>query len=112
MVKHDVTVSEDGFADGEGATYSYTGTQTDAGSSENTFTYALNEGMLASNYEITTANGTLTVEAVKTEVKVEITGHTDTVTYDGQVHSVSGYDVTKISNKLYSDTAISSQVLQ
>ena len=107
LVKHDVTVSEDGFADGEGATYSYTGTQTDAGSSENTFTYALKEGTLASNYEITTANGTLTVEAVKTEVKVEITGHTDTVTYDGQVHSVSGYDVTKISNKLYSDTAIS-----
>ena len=107
LVKHDVTVSEDGFADGEGATYSYTGTQTDAGSSENTFTYALNEGTLASNYEITTVNGTLTVEAVKTEVKVEITGHTDTVTYDGQVHSVSGYDVTNISNKLYSDTAIS-----
>ena len=107
LVKHDVTVSEDGFADGEGATYSYTGTQTDAGSSENTFTYALKEGMLASNYEITTVNGTLTVEAVKTEVKVEIAGHTDTVTYDGQVHSVSGYDVTNISNKLYSDTAIS-----
>ena len=107
LVKHDVTVSEDGFADGEGATYSYTGTQTDAGSSENTFTYALKEGTLASNYEITTANGTLTVEAVKTEVKVEIAGHTDTVTYDGQVHSVSGYDVTNISNKLYSDTAIS-----
>ena len=107
LVKHDVTVSEDGFADGEGATYSYTGTQTDAGSSENTFTYALKEGMLASNYAITTANGTLTVEAVKTEVKVEIAGHTDTVTYDGQVHSVSGYDVTNISNKLYSDTAIS-----
>ena len=107
LVKHDVTVSEDGFADGEGATYSYTGTQTDAGSSENTFTYALKEGMLASNYAITTANGTLTVEAVKTEVKVEITGHTDIVTYDGQVHSVSGYDVTNISNKLYSDTAIS-----
>ena len=107
LVKHDVTVSEDGFADGEGATYSYTGTQTDAGSSENTFTYALKEGTLASNYEITTANGTLTVEAVKTEVKVEITGHTDTVTYDGQVHSVSGYDVTNISNNLYSDTAIS-----
>ena len=107
LVKHDVAVSEDGFADGEGATYSYTGSQTDAGSSENTFTYALNEGTLASNYEITTANGTLTVEAVKTEVKVEITGHTDTVTYDGQVHSVSGYDVTNISNKLYSDTAIS-----
>ena len=107
LVKHDVTVSEDGFADGEGATYSYTGTQTDTGSSENTFTYALNEGTLASNYEITTVNGTLTVEAVKTEVKVEIAGHTDTVTYDGQVHSVSGYDVTNISNKLYSDTAIS-----
>ena len=107
LTNHNVTVEGDGFVKEEGATYSYTGTQTDAGSSENTFTYALNEGTLASNYAITTANGTLTVEAVKTEVKVEITGHTDTVTYDGQVHSVSGYDVTKISNKLYSDTAIS-----
>ena len=58
----------------------------------------MKEGTLASNYEITTVNGTLTVEAVKTEVKVEIAGHTDTVTYDGQVHSVSGYDVTNIGN--------------
>ena len=107
LTKHDVKVSVDGFADGEGATYSFTGSQTDAGSSENEFTYTLNSNTKADNYTITTANGTLTVEAVKTEVKVEITGHTDTVTYDGQVHSVSGYDVTKISNKLYSDTAIS-----
>ena len=107
LIKKEVTVGGDGFVKEEGATYSYTGTQTDAGSSENTFTYALKEGTLASNYEITTVNGTLTVEAVKTEVKVEIAGHTDTVTYDGQVHSVSGYDVTNISNKLYSDTAIS-----
>ena len=107
LVKHDVTVSEDGFVKDDGATYEFTGSQTNVGTSDNTFTYALKDGTLASNYEITTANGTLTVEAVKTEVKVEITGHTDTVTYDGQVHSVSGYDVTNISNKLYSDTAIS-----
>ena len=107
LTKNKVTESEDGFVKDDGATYNVTGSQTETGSSKNTFTYALKEGMLASNYAITTANGTLTVEAVKTEVKVEITGHTDTVTYDGQVHSVSGYDVTNISNKLYSDTAIS-----
>ena len=105
LTKHEV--KEDGFVKDDGATYEFTGSQTNVGTSENTFTYALKEGMLASNYEITTVNGTLTVEAVKTEVKVEIAGHTDTVTYDGQVHSVSGYDVTNISNKLYSDTAIS-----
>jgi uncharacterized repeat protein (TIGR01451 family) len=56
-----VTVSGDGFADGEGATYDVTGTQTLVGSSENTFTYTLNDGTLADNYAITTEFGTLTV---------------------------------------------------
>ena len=56
-----MTVGGDGFADGEGAVATYTGSQTAVGSSANTFTYTLNEGTKAGNYTITTANGTLTV---------------------------------------------------
>ena len=61
LVKHEVAVGEDGFAAGEGATFNVTGSQTTVGSSENVFTYMLNEGTKAGNYEITTVNGTLTV---------------------------------------------------
>ncbi|MBQ9431453.1 MAG: InlB B-repeat-containing protein, partial [Kiritimatiellae bacterium] len=62
LTKHEVTVGGDGFAEGEGASYTYTGTQTDIGESENTFTYTLNDGTKAGNYDIVTANGKLTVE--------------------------------------------------
>lgn len=36
-----ITVTGDGFIEGEGATYQVTGSQTVAGSSKNTFTYSL-----------------------------------------------------------------------
>lgn len=58
-----VTVGGKGFVVDEGATYEVTGTQTLVGSSDNTFTYTLNEGTLATNYSIRTVLGTLTVEA-------------------------------------------------
>ncbi len=57
----DVLVGAAGFAPGEGATFDVTGSQTHVGSSENFFTYTLNDGTLAGNYEIATSNGTLTV---------------------------------------------------
>ena len=57
----DVLVGADGFAPGEGATFEVTGSQTHFGSSENFFTYTLNAGTSAWNYEISTSNGTLTV---------------------------------------------------
>ena len=61
IVKHEVAVSGDGFIDGEGVTFDVAGSQTDVGSSENAFTYTLSEGTKASNYDISTVNGTLTV---------------------------------------------------
>ena len=61
----DITVTGDGFVSGEGATYDITGTQTLVGSSDNTFTYLLNEGTLEDNYIITTEFGTLTVTGDK-----------------------------------------------
>ncbi len=62
LTSNEVTVSGDGFAKGEGASYTVTGTQTDVGESKNSFTYKLNDGTLADNYKITVAEGTLKVE--------------------------------------------------
>ena len=59
-----ISVSGDGFVEGEGAEYKVTGTQTQVGNSANEFEYTLNENTLASNYDITKAVGTLTVTAV------------------------------------------------
>ena len=96
-----VTVGGDKFAKKEGATYNVTGMQIEKGSSKNTFTYTLNEGTLAGNYDIETFEGTLTVTPFTDKVTVTIKGHEDTATYDGNPHSVEGYEVTNISNKLY-----------
>ena len=96
-----VTVGGDKFAKKEGATYNVTGMQIEKGSSKNTFTYTLNEGTLAGNYDIETFEGTLEVTPFTDKVTVTIKGHEDTATYDGNPHSVEGYEVTNISNKLY-----------
>ncbi len=58
-----ITVSGDGFVEGEGASYEVTGSQTEVGNSANSFEYKLNENTLASNYDITKVVGTLTVTA-------------------------------------------------
>lgn len=58
-----VTVSGDGFAEGEGAVYDVTGVQRDPGDSKNTFDYLLNDGTKAENYEITKVEGTLKITA-------------------------------------------------
>ena len=63
-----IAVSGDGFVDGEGATYSVTGTQTEVGNSANSFEYKLNENTLASNYNITKVVGTLTITAAPAPV--------------------------------------------
>ncbi len=103
LTNDEVMVGGDGFASGEGATYDVTGSQTDAGSSANAFTYTLNNGTKAENYNITTAEGTLTVTPVTSEVAVTITGNKDIKEYNGTAQSVSGYDVA-ISSSVYKET--------
>ena len=63
-----ITVSGDGFVEGEGASYEVTGTQTSVGNSANAFEYKLNEKTLASNYDITKIVGTLTITAAPAPV--------------------------------------------
>lgn len=63
LTNDEVTVGGMGFVDGQGATYDVTGSQAEVGSSDNAFTYTLNEGTDEKNYNIATVFGTLTVTA-------------------------------------------------
>ena len=89
-----VTVSGDGFATGEGATYDVTGSQTVAGSSENTFTYTLKQGTKADNYTITTVKGTLTVTNRDAKYEITVKANSTNATYDGQSHTAKGVETT------------------
>ena len=62
-----VTAEGKGFVEGQGVTITVTGTQTEVGSSDNTFTYEPKDNNTnLSNYKITTQYGTLTVTAKTT----------------------------------------------
>ncbi|MGI6215354.1 MAG: InlB B-repeat-containing protein, partial [Christensenellales bacterium] len=74
-----VIVSGDGFVKGEGATYEVTGSQLNAGSSDNEFTYKWNEGTDSGNYNIYTQKGTLKV----TKRKVTLIAGSAEKPYDG-----------------------------
>lgn len=62
LTSSEMSVSGDGFAPGEGAEYDFTGTQTEKGESENTFTYKLHENTLEGNYNIEVKYGKLVVD--------------------------------------------------
>ena len=92
--------TEGGFVEGEGATYTFTGSQTVVGSSPNAFDYTLNEGTNADNYTITKSEGTLKVTDRDETDKYEITvtANSATETYDGTEKTVSGVTGTTLTN--------------
>ena len=63
LTNNDFVVTGDGFVGNESVNATFTGSQTVAGSSQNTFTYTLVSGALRQNYDIATIYGTLTVTA-------------------------------------------------
>ena len=101
LTKDEVTVSGDGFVKDEGATYNVTGSRTKVGTSKNKFTYELKSNTKASNYNIEVKFGDLIVTTQDGEVFVTITGHSDTVEYDGNEKSVNGYDVSITEGSTY-----------
>ena len=103
LTNDEVTVSGDGFAEDEGAYCGVTGRQLNVGESDNEFTYELLRGTKAGNYKITKEYGKLKVTPVTEEVVVTITGHKGSAKYDGSEKTVTGYDVTGISNPLYTE---------
>ena len=97
LTKHEVAAGGDGFAPGEGASYAFTGSRTNVGESENTFSYTLNEGTKADNYAITTVPGTLTVTKAKypgqepggSGIQWNVAASAATWMYDGVEHGVA-----------------------
>ena len=103
--------TETGFADGEGATYNFTGSQTLVGSSANAFSYTLKANTKESNYTITKSEGTLSVTNRGTKYEVTVKANSTTATYDGTDHSATGvetYEFTIGGNK-YTVTGLSTQ---
>ena len=82
--------TETGFAEGEGATYTFTGSQTLVGSSANAFSYTLKPNTKEGNYKITKAEGTLTVTNREAKYKIAVKAKSNTATYNGEPHSAKG----------------------
>ena len=91
LTNSNVTVTKGAFVDGEGYTANVTGSQTLVGSSDNTFTYTLNEGTKAQNYVIEKSFGELKVIDRTEKYEITVVANSNEVTYDGEVHSVSGF---------------------
>ena len=79
-------VSGDGFVGDDSVTVTVTGSQTNAGSSANTFTYTLSDGVNADNYSISMVEGILTVN----KRPLVVSGKNATRTYNGEEQYVEG----------------------
>ncbi|MCI5902340.1 MAG: InlB B-repeat-containing protein, partial [Blautia sp.] len=79
--------SIDGFVKDETATFATTGSQTEVGSSKNTYSLSWNGTAVASDYTISESIGTLTVTEYAGEITVTTTG--GTFTYDGEAHGAT-----------------------
>lgn len=101
LTRPNVTVSGDGFVKGEVTSVTATGSITNVGKIDNTIEYVKGEKFDAANYAIKEQEGKLEVTPVTAEVVVKIAGNTATFPYNGEAHSVTGYQVTDISNSLY-----------
>ena len=86
-----------GFVDGEGVAITVTGSQTDAGESDNTFFFSFNEGGTSGDdYLVTAKCGKLKVTANSQQVVVKVVGNRGSSTYDGTEHGVEGYTVSYV----------------
>ena len=104
LTKPNVKVTGDGFVEGEVTDIKAIGSVTYVSEGEvtNTITFTKGEKFKDINYDITKNEGKLEVTPVTDEVTVTIKGNTDTKTYDGKEHKVTGYAVS-IDNVLYTE---------
>ena len=94
LTKPTVTVTGDGFVEGEVTDIEATGSVTNVSEGEvtNTITYTEGVNFKESNYDIRKTEGKLSITAVD-GVVVTIKGHKGSYTYDGKEKTVQGYDV-------------------
>lgn len=91
LVKNSYTINTGAFVGDEGLeSVTVTGSQTNAGSSDNEITdYKLKDNTKPDNYNITTVEGTLTI----TPVAIELTANSDSKKYDGTALTADGYTI-------------------
>ena len=104
LTKPVVTVTGDGFADGEVTDIKATGSviYISDGEVTNTIVYTAGADFKDSNYSITKNEGKLIITESADEVVVTITGNKLTETYDGTEKTAKGYTV-NINNGLYTE---------
>ena len=89
---------EDGWVGTDGATYSFTGSQTLVGDSANAFDYTLNAGTNANNYDIQKTEGRLTVTDRTEKYEVTLVANSNlNNTYDGTPKSATGVETDKFT---------------
>ena len=108
LTKPEVEVSGDRFVAGEVSDVKATGSITKIGSVTNTITYSKNKGFKASNYEITKAEGTLTITANTAAIKV--TADSDSKTYDGTALTKSTFSITGLPEGFTPDVTVSGSI--
>ena len=108
LTKPEVAVGGDGFVDGEVTDIKATGSVTYVSDGEvtNTITYTEGEKFKADNYTIEKNEGKLSINPVTDKVTVTITENSDTATYDGKEHIVSGYESMTADNPLYDEDSV------
>ncbi|MEG2022291.1 MAG: hypothetical protein RR087_11005, partial [Oscillospiraceae bacterium] len=94
-------IAKPNFPKGYAPVYTFTGAQTEVGTSKNTFTYAFPQGVNGNNFDVTLKEGTLTVNPKKppvpSEKPIEITVKADDAEkfYDGTpLKAAKGYTLT------------------
>ena len=102
---YDVSISNPLYKESD---FTFTGTANAARTDAGTTNMGLNKSQFTNNNKnftvtFSVTDGYQTISPIA--VTVTVTGHYNTVTYDGTEHSVSGYDVS-FSNKLYKESDI------
>lgn len=85
----EVTLSGDGFVEGEVTSYTATNSITNVGTISNAITITEGAGYLADNYNLEKNEGTLTI----TKRSLTIVGETRYIDYDGQAHTLTSFAV-------------------
>lgn len=96
-----------GFVDGEGVAVTVTGSQTDAGESDNTFYFSFDEGTSGDDYLVTAKCGKLTI----LPATLTVTTHSASKPYDGTALTASGEISGFVNGETASFAATGSQTL-
>ncbi|MGI6056921.1 MAG: InlB B-repeat-containing protein [Bilifractor sp.] len=103
-----VTVTGDGFVNGEVTDLRATGTITNVGSATNTIAYTEGTGFKADNYEIEKSEGTLTITA--NTAAIEVKADSDSRTYDDTALTKSSYSATGLPEGFAAEATVTGSI--